>query len=625
MDTAMRLTTLGSWACFLFLTALCVPLDAQPADEARQPNILWIVTDDQRPDSLQAYNRAVYGTDHSPLGYVESPVADKLAEEGTLFINAFNNAPACGPSRGSFHSGRYPFRNGHYAFEQTHQEPDFVRPTVTQTLRDLGYTTATFGKADAYIFRWGPGQGYHDAGLWDHRIHFKNQLQKVGYGDLFGNTAYGENWKKLGQAEWAHYPDGSMKEYFFSRTDGPITEDDKRIRAEVEEEFDILRSYTRGANKNLIIGGVNPMPADKTVDARVVDEFESHLVNADRDYQTVWGLDVTGPDSNKPVLMHLGFHLPHTPVLPPKSVRDRFQKHTYKVPAFDEDAEVSKLPPQLERLFRAMNFDDMTPAEKQQAIQDYYAFCAHGDALMGRAIESFKDYSAKQGREWLIIFMVGDHSWHLGEQGIEAKFGPWQHSVGNAAILASSDKSLVPAGKIYDGLVEYVDLAPTLIQTAGGDVTDASFDYLDGYSLTDVLHERKPKRDYILGEMNLVIGHRAYLHTDRFRFSMRTRPFNGLVQAHQLGKDLQWALNAPVEKVDLALYDLKHDPMEQNNVANDPAYQGLAAFFRDKLGRIVLGDGRIECDWSKPNTYALSNFAIGADDKKLDIPTDLLP
>ncbi|MEI8624768.1 sulfatase-like hydrolase/transferase [Pseudoalteromonas sp. B137] len=83
--------------------------------ESKQPNILWIITDDQRSDSVSAYNQAVYGQNNSPLGYVESPNIDKLAAEGVLFPHAFTNSPVCGPSRGSMHSGRYPFRNGHYA------------------------------------------------------------------------------------------------------------------------------------------------------------------------------------------------------------------------------------------------------------------------------------------------------------------------------------------------------------------------------------------------------------------------------------------------------------------------------------------------------------------------------
>ena len=75
----------------------------------------------------------------------------------------------------------------------------------------------------------------------------------------------------------------------------------------------------------------------------------------------------------------------------------------------------------------------------------------------------------------------------------------------------------------------------------------------------------------------------------------------------------------------MALYDLRKDPMEKNNVAYALKYKELAAWFRNKLGNIVLGDGRIECDWSMPNSYSISNFAGGADDKNLDIPSEIIP
>ncbi|MGJ8693230.1 MAG: sulfatase-like hydrolase/transferase [Thalassotalea sp.] len=91
-----------------------------------QPNILWIITDDHRPDSIQAYNRATTGKSEGSLGYVSSPNIDQLASEGVLFTQVFNQSPACGPSRTSMHSGRYPFRSGKYAWEHVHQETDFA-------------------------------------------------------------------------------------------------------------------------------------------------------------------------------------------------------------------------------------------------------------------------------------------------------------------------------------------------------------------------------------------------------------------------------------------------------------------------------------------------------------------
>ncbi len=126
--------------------------------------------------------------------------------------------------------------------------------------------------------------------------------------------------------------------------------------------------------------------------------------------------------------------------------------------------------------------------------------------------------------------------------------------------------------------------------------------------------------------MNLVIGHRAYMRTEDFAFSMRTRKNKKPNETGpNLNNDILWALNCDANEADLALFDLRVDPGERNNVANAEEYEKLAAWFRDKLGRIVLGDGRIECDWSQANSYNISNFAGGADDKKLDIPPEIIP
>ena len=590
-----------------------------------QPNILWIITDDQRPDSIEAFNQAVYGKNESPLGYVESPQANRLAQEGILFTQAICNAPVCGPSRGSMHSGRYPFRNGHYAFEMTHQAPDFIQPVVAQTLRDHGYATSSFGKDDPYIYRWGPGQGFYDPGFFDHRVHFKHNLQKNDIGDLFTKPFFKNvegKTQSAGSIETILYADGRKQTYKIESKFDPISAADRAAQQQVDQTFEILRSH--GHKKTLILGGENPKPAPETVDAAIVQSLKNYLAAAHKPFTTSWGAKATGADTSKPQFIHLGFHLPHTPVLPPKSFRDRFKTKSYKIPTFTEEAR-QKLPPQLQRIQKSGNMLTMSTAQKQQAIQDYYAFCAHGDHLLGEAITAFKEYCQQHNQPYLIVFTIGDHGWHLGEQGMAAKFSPWRESIHNAAIVVSSDPTQTPPGTVYSNMVEFVDFAPTLLQAAGLNIHSDTFHYLDGHSLLDQYTGQQAPRAYALGEINVIAGPRAYMHTERFRFSMRTRPFNNLVNTTQLGKDLDWALTAPPAHVDLALYDLQHDPLELNNLANDPAYQPLAAWFRQKLGRIVLGDGRIECDWAFENRYHHSTFAAGADDKKLNIPPHLIP
>lgn len=604
--------------------ALVSMLSLSAAVLAEKPNILWIVTDDHRADSIQAFNRATTGQSNSKLGYVLSPNADQLAAEGVLFTSAYCNSPACAPSRTSMHYGMYPHHAGHYGFEKSHQKAAFSKRVLPELMSDLGYTTSQFGKTGYYIYQF-DGKHFKPSEHYDVSVELRDLITHK-----YTDWAKEAKWEN-GQASGTQYTWGFEDEpisYFIPKKGAMPSEDERRQKV-VEERIDALYPSARDASA-LVIGGVSPALTKNTMDGQISAAFIDYLHHSGQPYETPWKAKKQGPSVDKPIFVYLGHHFPHTPVMPSKEFRDLFiakeKERPYRIPDFSKD-ELKKLPPQLVDWFEKSNFADMSDEDKHQAIRDYYAFCAMGDKLIGDSINAFKDYSKKSGREWMIVYVVGDHGWQLGEQGGETKFAPYDKSNHCAVIVAASDKKKWPAGTVTDEMVEYVDFAPTMLRASGADLTAPEYAHLDGIPLGDTLNG-KFSRDYVLGEMNHYIGPRAYLRGRDFAFSMKPREKNGKPGTSYgpvPGADIKWGLESPRDEVEMALFDLRVDPAEQNNVANDPQYVELADWFRNKLGNIVLGDGRVECNWEKPEEYAITTFAKGANDHKLDIPPKLIP
>ena len=63
---------------------------------ATQPNILWILTDEQRTDRLACYGSS----------WARTPHLDSLAESGVRFDNAYTPSPVCVPARASMLTAR---------------------------------------------------------------------------------------------------------------------------------------------------------------------------------------------------------------------------------------------------------------------------------------------------------------------------------------------------------------------------------------------------------------------------------------------------------------------------------------------------------------------------------------
>jgi arylsulfatase A-like enzyme len=102
---------------------------------ADRPNIIFIVTDDQRFDSL-----GYAGND-----IIHTPEMDKLAQEGVYFSHALVTSPICSASRASIFSGVYE-RAHRYTFGPDPLRPDFVAESYPELLKKAGYYTGFIGK-----------------------------------------------------------------------------------------------------------------------------------------------------------------------------------------------------------------------------------------------------------------------------------------------------------------------------------------------------------------------------------------------------------------------------------------------------------------------------------------------
>ncbi|APZ45528.1 sulfatase [Polaribacter reichenbachii] len=588
--------------------------------QEQQPNILYILTDDQRYDSVKTFNQEIDGREMSELGYIESPEVDKLAAQGTTFINTYVQAAGCAPSRAVILQGRYPFRSGVYEFEYHNNKAEHMKPSLPEQMVDLGYQTFHVGKLGYRLKGLSENGKTKDYKVFQTDINFR-PLGKEGFTDYSGggwwNKVDGVKYDKpIKDMSFFVTPEGKFE--YVSKQLNELTDKYKNVAKETTEKYDLIRHYKKGQKKSMykgmIISGVSPRKAGKTRDGYYAHFLNEYLVNEKKQF-SAGKLNFQGVDPSKPVFAHIGFDFPHTPVLPPADFRARFQKHKYNVPEFSDEEFVS-MAKQMKRQVNSKPSYHFTDKEKQKMIQDYYAFCAYGDQLVGKATKDFVAYSEKHNQPWMIIYVCGDHGWKLNEHGGVSKFTPWKWDTHNPMIVVSSDKKKFPAGKVVKRFTEFVDIAPTALSAAGADLNADKYSYLDGLDLAKTVAKKAPKRDYIIGESHAVTGPRAYIRTKDYVLSLKTRPNK------KEGENMEWALSASWQDLDPALYDLNKDPREVNNVAFQKEYQKIAKQMKEKLLNIVLGDNRVEINWGKWGTGTKiyrSNFAQGAHDFKLHL------
>lgn len=120
------------------------PVVSSAAGEDPRLNIVFVITDQQRFDTIAALGNE----------YVDTPHLDRLVREGTAFTRTYVTAPSCSPSRASLFTGLYPHSLGVLRNE------DLWRHSWVETLADAGYHTVNMGKMHTHP--WETPLGFHE-------------------------------------------------------------------------------------------------------------------------------------------------------------------------------------------------------------------------------------------------------------------------------------------------------------------------------------------------------------------------------------------------------------------------------------------------------------------------------
>jgi len=166
-----------AWICLL---GLCSILAARA-----KPNVLLLVSDDQRPDTIAALGNKV----------IQTPSLDRLVNGGTSFLQATCGNPICTPSRAEILTGCSSFRNGVMDFGRK------IRPELATWPRTMGEG----GYNSWYVGKW----------------HNNDKPSTHGFTESQGLYAGGgRKWHKP-QVDWKGMEVTGYRNWLFQKEDGP--------------------------------------------------------------------------------------------------------------------------------------------------------------------------------------------------------------------------------------------------------------------------------------------------------------------------------------------------------------------------------------------------------------------
>lgn len=475
--------------------------------ETSRPNIVYLMTDDQRWDNLGCYGRPEFKTEH----------IDKLAKQGVAFDRAYYAVSICMPSRVTVMTGRHisSHRCGFtYPYDYTMSQAAMAH-SYPATLKRAGYRTGFIGK---YGFAITPEQKRPNKKLGDYDV-------KANFGPLFD---------------------------FFAGTGTHVA------------------------------GGLQIWPED---DARLAEIYRRNRPANERTLKTgdamIRFLETQPAD--RPFCLSVSFMA----VKHDNDARDVYPQHAKlfagKAMPYPEnyvEGPNEKLPDVVKKHWRghSLHIQRTGVLEKyQDEVQDFATQAYSVDQQVGRLVRKLQEMGQLQNT---VIIFTSDNGRFQGSHGLYDKGLLYEESVKAPLVVFDGRLAEDLRGRRLNALYSSVDHASTILGFAGLEAPEA----MQGYDFSAL----------IMGEPDAQAPRTAVLMEHMFLSSMWNNPRQKNDQSdkamQQRNQDLiannasyrcrgvvtkRWKYfiyhehNPKIEE----LYDLENDPLEQQNLVNNPDHQ----------------------------------------------------
>lgn len=252
----------------------------------------------------------------------------------------------------------------------------------------------------------------------------------------------------------------------------------------------------------------------------------------------------------QPFMLMASFTHPHNPFVTTQEFWDLYDHDKIELPGVPH-IPIADRDPWSQRYAYTIREDEhnVTEQDLRNARHAYYGMVSYFDSLIGRILKALDDGGFTENT---YVFVVADHGEMLGERGTWFKFLPYEWSARVPMIVTGPG---IKAGYVEEKGVSLVDLLPTMTELATDGKGIELADRIDGRSLVQMMHgDNSGRPDDVMMEFT---GEGVYAPALIIRR-------DGIKYVH-------CRTDPPM------MFDLKKDPQELDNVAEDPAYADTAS------------------------------------------------